>query len=332
MLRVALGLLFLAGCYSSRPADQAIERAPVAACPEAQPGPRAKWRHRWGSAAASSLIGQPHHAASDPVVNPGSDAIITAKFAYGTASKDLEDEDVTLWMQAGPCARWDRVATARTDSDGRTQLQVPAKLIGQPGAYPFQLIVDGDHSRAYGTVFVVPPRARTVVFDIDGTLTTSDAQLAKQLALGDDPAARPGGNAIAQQYARSGYLLIYITGRPYFLRESSRDWLRRHQFPLGVLVTTESLNDSRPSPQHVGTFKRRTLETLMQGSGLDVRYAFGNASTDVCAYAEAGIPPEVTYIVGKHGGDACGDYAPSQRLSDYRTFIAPGIEPDLADR
>jgi phosphatidate phosphatase PAH1 len=204
-------------------------------------------------------------------------------------------------------------------------LTVPARLIGQPGLYPFQLIVNGDQSRAYGTVFVVPGGQRTVVFDIDGTLTTSDAQLAKQIALGDDPAARPGGSAIAQQYARAGYLLVYVTGRPYFLREASRDWLRRHGFPLGVLVTTESLSDSKPDDDHVGAFKRRSLEALMSGPGVDIRYAFGNAGTDVCAYALAGIAPAVTYIIGKHGGEACGGHAASQRLTDYRTFIPPGI-------
>jgi hypothetical protein len=326
MMRVAL-LVLLSACYSPKTTEAPVDDARAAPCPEPELGPRIKWRHKWGSGAAASLIGQPHHAATDAVVNPGSDALIGGKFAYGTTSKDLEDEDVAVWMPAAPCGRWDAITSARTNGDGRARFAVPGHLIPQPGVYPFQTIVRGDQSRAYGTVFVVPRGQRTVVFDIDGTLTTSDAQLVKQIALGDDPAARPGGNVIAQQYARAGYLIVYVTGRPYFLREASRDWLRRNHFPLGVLITTETLSDSKPDDDHVGAFKRRMLEALIDEAGLDIRYAFGNAGTDVCAYALAGIPPAVTYIIGKHGGEACGGgaHAPSQKLTDYRTFVPPGI-------
>lgn len=312
----------LAGCYSSKATEQPPPaRAAKAPCPQATLTTPEVWRHRISSSATATLLGQPHHAATDPVVNPGAGAVVAGKFAYGSTSKDLEDEDVTLLVQTAPCRAWAPVATARTDSNGEARFTVPGQVIDRSGAYPFQLVVHGDRSRAYGTIFVVAPGTRAVVFDIDGTLTTSDAQLARQIALGDDPAMRTGADAVARAYADGGYFPIYITGRPYFLRETSRDWLRRRGFPRGALITTENLRQASPSRSGVGAFKLSRLKGLIDDAGVSIEYAYGNASTDVCAYAEAGIAPRTTYIVGKHAGEACGAGSATQPLDDYQEHL-----------
>ncbi len=318
LLAVAAGSI--PGCYGS--SQPPLSRSGARACPVPETGPRVRWHHRFGSSATANLIGDPHHAASDPVVNPGHAAVVRGKFAYGPLSKDLEGEEVALWLQMAPCGPWLEIDRRRTDDDGRAQFEVPAARIPTAGAYPFQLIVRGDLSRTEGTVFVLEPGTQAAVFDVDGTLTTGDGELVEQLALGEDPEVRPGAAATVRLYAAAGYLPIYLTGRPYMLRDSSRNWLRRHGFPPGVLYTTDRLHDSRPGEKTVGRFKHDVLSSLIDGAGVDITFAYGNAATDVCAYALAGIDPTTTYIVGKNRGEHCGGYPPTQPVYDYREHIA----------
>lgn len=314
------GALCAPACYRPSPATSPTPSA-RAECPEPAVGPLARWRHRVASAAATTLVGDPHHSASDPVVNPGDDALVRGKFAYGVISKDLEDEEVSLWLEMRPCGEWAEIGRRATDGEGRVSFAVPARLIPAPGAYRFQLVVRGDLSRTDGAIYVVRPDTQAVVFDIDGTLTTGDGELFEQLALGMDPEVRPGAVATARLYARAGYLPIYISGRPHMLRDSSRDWLRRYGFPRGIVITTDHVGEALPSAARVGRFKQQSLEALMTGPQLSIAVAYGNASTDVCAYARAGIAPHATFILGKQGGRACPGFEPSQPLRDYREHL-----------
>lgn len=330
-MRRGLVLLLLAGCGSSggsgtepAPPVTAVAAAPAAdtTCAGPPVGQPQGWRHS-GSRAVATLLGDPAHAASDPVVNPGADALVEGKFAYGPASKDLQDEEITLWLQVR-CGQWAPITTVRTDADGRARFQVPAARIPLIGAYAVQLVVRGDLSRAYSYVYVVPRGTVAVLFDIDGTLTTGDGQLVKEL-IGSDAAVRPGAADVVRRHVGAGHMPIYMSGRSYNLRELTRDWLRRNGFPRGPLLTTERIGQALPGEGRVGRFKRAAIEVLTGGAGVDIRYAYGNASTDVCAYAEAGLPPDRTYIIGVHGGDACTGHPPTHAIADYREHL-PALE------
>ncbi len=314
------GALCASACY--RPSNAPRRSGgPRSTCPQPDTGARSRWRHRVRGAATSSLYGEPHHSANDPVLNPGGDAIVRGKFAYGAVSKDLEHEEVSLWLEMRPCGGWAEIARKTTDGKGRVALTVPARLIPTPGAYRFQLVVSGDLSRTGGTIFVLEPGTQTVVFDIDGTLTTGDGQLVEQLALGWDPDVRPGAAAVARLYARAGYLPVYISGRPYMLRDATRDWLRRYGFPRGIVITTDAVGEGLPGEGRVGDFKQRWLDALGSGPRLAFAAAYGNAKTDVCAYARAGIDPYATFIIGKHGGLDCPGFAATQPLDDLREHL-----------
>jgi hypothetical protein len=183
-MRGWLLIAVLASCGGADPAVTPKEEAAApgvaaapagaAACAGPEVGPARGWRHKRNSA-VSTLLGDPAHAAGDPMVNPGSSAQVEGKFAYGTVSKDLQDEDVTLWLQVS-CGRWLPVTTARTDGDGRARFAIDAARIPVAGAYPFELVVHGDGSRAQGHIYVVPRGQPAVLFDVDGTLTTGDDQ------------------------------------------------------------------------------------------------------------------------------------------------------------
>jgi hypothetical protein len=293
---------------------------PAAGCPGPQVGPAQGWRHT-RNRAFSTLVGDAGHAADDPMVNPGSSAQVEGKFAYGTVSKDLQDEDVTLWLQVR-CGQWRPVTTARTDSDGRARFQVDAAHIPVAGAYPFELVVLGDGSRAQGHIYVVPRGTPAALFDIDGTLTTGDGQLIKEV-VGGDASVRPGAVEVVRQHVAAGHMPIYMSGRSYNLRELTRDWLRKNGFPRGPLITTRKLGQAMPTTGGVGRFKLETIDVMTGGVGVAIRFAYGNASTDVCAYAQAGLPPARTYIIGKHAGDACAGYPPTNGLADYRDHLGP---------
>jgi len=64
---------------------------------------------------------------------------------------------------------------------------------------------------------------------------------------------------------------------------------------------------------------------LLGRTGVVVAAAYGNALTDVCAYAEAGIPPARTFIIGPHAGAACDRSSVTQAVRTYpRTWSTPG--------
>lgn len=94
-----------------------------------------------------------------------------------------------------------------------------------------------------------------VVFDIDGVLADVAHRLhhlerrpkdwaAFFAAAGDDPVLRNGVD-LAHELAESRPVL-YLTGRPEWLRRTTEDWLARHELPAGGLLMRRH-GDRRPA-------------------------------------------------------------------------------------
>jgi hypothetical protein len=290
------------------------------ACPKEDPSftPTGQYSHKRTRLFVQSQ-GSPRHAASDVVVRAGTAPTVEGKFTYGKGGKDLEDEEISLFIRDRSCA-WLSVGTGFTNDDGWVSISVPETLVVSPGVYAFQLVVRGDGSRAEGNLFAVSPKTPAVVFDVDATLTISDQELFDELVEGKVPEARPNGREVANELAGRDLLVVYLTGRPYFLGPTTRSWLESHGFPRGIVRTTKRLEQTRPTPGGVGTYKEAAL-TELASAGLDLKLAYGNAPTDVCAYAKAGIDPKKTFILGPHGGEACDGHEPSQALSGYADHV-----------
>ena len=263
--------------------------------------------------------GAPHHSAVAPVVNPNTAFTFDGKFAYGVFSEDLEEEWVEVWIRARPCGAWARFERVVTDLDGRISVAHPGFPV--VGEWDFRLRVPGDDSRAAGVVRVVEPGREAVVFDIDGTLTIGDREIFEEILLGNDPEMYPAANRVVQRWADAGYFIVYITGRPYFLNPTSQRWLVEHDFPAGPVRTTDSLSQTLPTTAGVQTFKREWLEYLTESAGLRIVAAYGNAETDICAYAQAGVDPQATWIIGPEAGGACEGFAPTQPIADYPAHL-----------
>lgn len=244
----------------------------------------------------------PYHSASDAVARPGSQVPLTAWFSHSAGvQKSLEHAPVRVeWLVDGA---WTPIGEATTDEEGKAVLAVKAPA--KPGSVKVRWWYK--QQPAEGTLFVIGPGQAASVFDIDGTLTMSDAENWKDYLrrLGRHPRAegpklRP--NAVeAVKRASEGSLVVYLTGRPPWLGRPTREWLAHHRFPEGVVVWMPLARDILPTQKRVGEAKLAQLKS-MQNTGLTFIRAFGNALTDIHAYEGAGIPKAQTYIMGKHGG------------------------------
>jgi hypothetical protein len=262
------------------------------------PLPVEPWRHTKQSPLIVAA-GEANHSAQDVIAVPDGARVLVGKFAYGVISKDLEDEDVAIFLDT--CGDdWLALGRATTDSDGRVQKAIPDAL--GPGVYEVRFQVLGDQTTTASTFWVLPVGTRIVVTDIDGTMTQSDAELFMQIFDGSHvPVAYPGAVALTEAHAGLGHVVFYLTGRPYWLTQRTRDWLRDLDFVPGPLHVTDSNEEALPAESGVGDFKKAWIAGLL-AAGYQIDFAYGNATTDVYAYLGAGLPPEDVWIIGENAG------------------------------
>ena len=151
-----------------------------------------------------------------------------------------------------------------------------------------------------------------IVTDIDETLTTDDAEFFMQVTDPTyDPIEREGGAAMINAYADLGYRIMYLTARGEDLdiamtdetaREITVRWLEEHGYPLGPDTTVVVLSETLVVGDATQEYKAAALME-QQAMGWRFDYAYGNATTDIGAYAEAGIDMAVTFIIGEHAGE-----------------------------
>jgi hypothetical protein len=301
-LHFLLPCLSLLACGGADPLEDVSSlEAPLTRCESAfTPPARSGFRHWYNSLLA---LGPAWHSAQDVVSTPGAAVTVEGKFAYGSVSKDLEDETAQLFIN--DCTGWRAIGSALTDSDGRARVRFTAP--SSPGLYALRLVVRGDATQTSGYLAVAPRGSRLTVFDIDGTLTTSDMELVKDVITDlfepilrgtYVPMAYPYARELVEERERRGGFPIYLTARPYWLTQSSREWLSGLRFPVGALHTTDSNSEALT---RVAEYKTEYLNSL-KAQGFVLEAGYGNATTDIEAFDGAGIPKTDTFIIGKNGG------------------------------
>lgn len=239
------------------------------------------------------------HRAQDVIVPPQLVGELAAKAEYGPTWKDLEDERVTMYFDN--CARWVELATVKTDGDGYARLPVDIQL--GAGVYGLRFVVRGDATQTAASLWVLPSGTHIAVADVDGTLTTADTELFKQIFDGDYvPAARASAAALTRAHAARGHIVTYLTGRPAWLLGITRGWLTGLDFAVGPVHAANHNTEVLPIESSVGDYKREWLDEL-EGYGYVLDLAYGNASTDIYAYTGAGLAPAAQWIVGDNAGD-----------------------------
>jgi hypothetical protein len=260
--------------------------------------PTARWTHRWLTPITTAQ-GAPNHRVRDLILAPGESSRLRGRFTYGIADKDLEDEEVELWVQT--CPDWESWGTYTTDDDGIVWADVSGKLA--PGDYRVRFFVRGDGSTADGVIAVWRAGMQVVITDVDGTLTTSDWQAIQDVAFGPDAEMYEDADTVMQAWEAKGYRIVYLTGRPQYINRYTRNWLAGHAFPRGPIHLTEQALDVIPTDAFVRSFKAEFLDDLRNRVGVVWRPAYGNATTDIGAYDDDGIPKADTYIIGTHAGE-----------------------------
>jgi phosphatidate phosphatase PAH1 len=261
------------------------------------PAPEQDFRHTTNEVLLSAL--EPSHSAEDAIVRPEQPASLVARFSYGALATDLADEDVRVFLD--DCGGYRSLGDHTTDDDGRIVVTAPTGL--GPGVYEVRFQVLGDQSTTVSYLWVLPETTHLVVTDIDGTLTASDSELFEQVLDGTEvPDAYPGAVALTQRHAALSSVVVYLTGRPYWLTQRTRDWTAELGFALGPLRVAGTEAEALPGESGVGDYKLTWLEGLL-AQGYTVDFAYGNASTDIYAYLGAGFDPSLVWIIGDHAGE-----------------------------
>ncbi|KZN45533.1 phosphatidylinositol transfer protein [Pseudoalteromonas luteoviolacea] len=236
------------------------------------------------------------HMVHDQIVAEGASFQVTAKFDYGAvAHKDLEFETVKFYIRAQQDSDWRFLTNAVTNSDGKAILSLPGLNAGQ---YRIYAGVPADGTGAEGFITVVQPNTPAVLFDIDGTLTESDAEQIGDYTGIDRADQKEGAYSLVRRYLDLGYQPVYLTARVYWYAKGTREWLDWMGLPKGFLRTSLSNETSlfRTAEYKIGEI------TYLQAQGLDIVRAYGNAKTDAAAFMRAGLGAQNSFTIGSDAG------------------------------
>lgn len=279
--------------------DAATERTTFQRCTGRAytPAPDEEWRHTIATPIITAA-GAANHSGKDTLAQPGLAATLPGKFSYGAISKDLEDEDVLVFLD--DCKGWVPLGRFATDGDGRIGAPAPAL---PSGVYEVRFQVAGDQSTTISFLWVLPAGTHLAVSDIDATLTTNDTEVFQQIFDGSYlPQTYPNAVEMTRAHDDRGYIVFYLTGRPYWLSPQTRGYLAARGFAAGPLRVADSNADILPTEGSVGAYKLTNLRALV-AAGLVLDFAYGNATTDISAYLGAGLPADRIWIIGSHAGE-----------------------------
>lgn len=277
------------------------------------------WRNT--STRLTTAMGSPRHRGHDLHLRAGEDAWALAKFSYGIADDDLEDEDVEVWLLRNCVGTWERLATiVTTESDGDHPDVLGAiddegwvfHRIGPlpEGRHRVHFIVRGDLSTADQFIDVLAPNDRLVMSDVDGTLTEEEAAEFVTLLSGPSPDAQPGSPELYWSFVRRGYRMFYVSARPHWLATRTHEWLAERGYPPGIVRVTQTGTGIFGSA--AVEFKTGVLADLATRVDIIPEYAFGNKESDAEAFEAASVPNRMLYQMDEgdlFGGRAFDDYS-----------------------
>ena len=275
------------------------EPPPACDFPAPAPGPELDWEHFDTNIIV--LAGDPQHRVRDMFYVPGETQWLLGKFTYGTIDKDLKDERVDVYVMRECAGEWELLGQAWTteegehptvegveDSGGWVYFEIPADQALGLGRHRVHMVVRGDASTVDGFIEVVEPGTPIFLSDVDGTLTTFETEEFVDLLLGVTPDANPYAAAALSTLQDKGYHAMYLTARPEFLVERTREFVEVRGFPPGIIHT--SLNLDGALGDAAVDYKTGELD-MLAAKGLIPTWVFGNTESDAEAYENGGIQP-----------------------------------------
>eukprot|EP01096_Ripella_sp_DP13-Kostka_P003248 TRINITY_DN146_c0_g1_i1.p1 TRINITY_DN146_c0_g1~~TRINITY_DN146_c0_g1_i1.p1 ORF type:complete len:465 (+),score=222.37 TRINITY_DN146_c0_g1_i1:157-1395(+) len=234
-------------------------------------------------------------------------------------SIDIEDEDIEYYIYDVDLLLvrdWKLSDSGKTDNDGEFDAGIN-ELPSAGNVYPTLQLLTAKNYFGRSAIWRFLPGTHAVVFDVDGTITTSDFQaLCTSTQVCTANIWEDAQNAVQAWYDK-GYQIVYLSGRPATMYTLTVQFLIDNNFPPGLL---RCANDLDQAVNDVEDYKTEYL-ALLASAGLSIKYVYGNAVTDIAAYERAGIPKDNTFIIGPNGGnDDTVDLGES--YSDHLDFIS----------
>ncbi len=231
--------------------------------------------------------------------------------------RPIQAEWVSFWMRQN--GTWIEVGRTTTDSNGAYAFSLGAEPTLGTGTSSLFAVLEGDATCAVHGAFNWPSGTQVIITDIDGTLTLDDNELTDQIM--GNPTYVPKQNASAAQmlqaWAAKGYFIVYVSARPHALRGVSRSWLHQVGAPFGPLHTA----DTFVYGESARTYKAAFIQRMKNDLGWQIIAAYGNAESDIQAYEDAGIPKEVTFIVGPEAGKSGTQPIGNNDFSEHLTYV-----------
>ncbi len=231
--------------------------------------------------------------------------------------KVFAGEKVSLWVQ-GAGGAWEQSgASVDTDANGNYSFAVPTAQQAKGSGFGYVLL-EGDGSCAQHGIFAWPRGTKIVVTDIDGTLTTANAEFQTQVTQPTYvPKEHPSASEMIMKWSSKGYRVVFLSARPDNFRDASRVWLRDKGINFGPIITAKNFVTGAAAVD----YKTKALQTVVNDYGWQIVAAYGNEASDVQAYANVNVPKAQTFTVenanGIEGtsGIAGDDYGP--HISNY---------------
>ncbi|XP_065491586.1 membrane-associated phosphatidylinositol transfer protein 1 isoform X3 [Caloenas nicobarica] len=248
--------------------------------------PREKWQRRRTQVKIRNVTA--NHRASDVIVCEGKPQVLSGRFMYGPLDVvTLTGEKVDIYIMMQPLSgKWLYYGTEVTSGSGRLTFTIPPEKALAIGIYPVRMVVRGDHSYAEAYLTVVARGTESVVFSIDGSFTASVS------IMGSDPKVRAGAVDVVRHWQDSGYMIIYVTGRPDMQKHRVVAWLSQHNFPHGAVSFCDGLTHD-PLRQ-----KTAFLQSLRTEAEINIIAGYGSTK-DISVYSSLGLTPAHIYIVGR---------------------------------
>ncbi|XP_035755994.1 membrane-associated phosphatidylinositol transfer protein 1 isoform X3 [Egretta garzetta] len=248
--------------------------------------PREKWQRKRTQVKIRNVTA--NHRASDVIVCEGKAQVLSGRFMYGPLDVvTLTGEKVDIYIMTQPLSgKWLYYGTEVTSGSGRLTFTIPPDKALAIGIYPVRMVVRGDHSYAEAYLTVVARGTESVVFSIDGSFTASVS------IMGSDPKVRAGAVDVVRHWQDSGYMIIYVTGRPDMQKHRVVAWLSQHNFPHGAVSFCDGLTHD-PLRQ-----KAAFLQSLRTEAEITIVAGYGSTK-DVSVYSSLGLTPAHIYIVGR---------------------------------
>lgn len=315
MLKSVTCLIAIVSIFTILPATSACPDYTTAANPPYLAGPAKKSFSKFGNNLLTSFY-KPWHMAHDVIVKAGSQATMTGKFDYDALlHKDLEGERVHVYLYGTGMAQWQYVGNYVTDTDGKINVPLGARPVGD---YVVRFVVEGDLSATSGYLSVVDPGREAVLFDIDGTLTINDFEAYADYVGVKTATPYYYAPQVVNAYRQKGYQVIFLTARPYWVTKDGLEWLNIQK--VGQWHYHSNPYSSGPIPPNTQQFKTDYVRYLRNVVGLNIVRAYGNATTDIAAYAEGGIAKANTYIIGPNAG-ASGTQPIHGEYGSHHAFV-----------